>query len=484
MMNNASGNENPVKPDLKTNYIFKMIQEIVLLAAPLITVPYVSRVLGAEGIGDFSFLHSVISYFMMFAALGMADYGTREIARVRDDKKAYSRLFWEIRITGLIPGLICLALWIVVIAASGENRILLIALTPYLVGTLFDISWFYMGLERIRGLVIADSAVRMTGVVLMFVMVKESSDVAVYTAINAFIILVSCVCMWIFLPGQLSGSGLKNIPYRKHLKEMFVYFIPTVALSVYLVLDKTLIGVITKDPSQNGYYEQADKIIRVAKTFSFGILSAVATARMSYLYASDKKEEMNNAVTGSMDLVLFIGYGAVFGLIGISPNLVPVFFGQGYEPVETLIYLMLPLIPIISISNCLESHYYIPSGKRARSSRYIVTGAVLNLAMNLCLIPFLGAKGAVLASIAAELAITILFMYNCEGCVTAGMIGSLSVKRLAAGLIMAAALRFIGTAPITPVFVLFIQLLCGVVLYAFILILLKDTLVTKFVRIK
>ncbi len=470
------------QPDIKKNYIYRLIYELTLLAGPLITTPYISRVLGAEGIGDFSFTYSVTSYFMFFAALGIASYATREIAGVRDDRPAYSRLFWEIKLSGMIPGLVCLVLWAVFVMLNPVYRLLYLALTPYLLGTILDISWFYMGLERIKCTVVSGVIVRIIGFTLMFIMVRSREDVAVYCAINAVIILAANLGMWLFLPGYLTRVSIKDVPVSRHLKEMMVYFIPNIAMSIYLVLDKTLIGVITEDPYQNGYYEQADRIISVSKTFVFCVLGTVATARMSYLYANDRRDEIRSAISKSMDFIYFLGYGAVFGLLGVTHNLVPVFFGAGYEPVEELIWLMLPLILIVGISNCLESHYYVPAGKRAQSAGYIVAGAVLNFVMNICLIPLFGAKGAVIASIAAELLVSILFMINSDRCFTFDMIRRMSVKRVIAGTVMAAAVRFVGYLPINMVAALFIQVLSGVALYCLILFATGDELVRGFVK--
>ena len=133
-------------PDLKKNYIYRLLYELTLLAGPLITVPYVSRVLGPTGVGDFSFTYSVATYFILFCALGLSGYGTREISRCRDNEAAVSRLFWEIRLSGMIPGLICLVLWGIFILLTTRYKLLYLALTPYLLGAIFEIQWFYIGL--------------------------------------------------------------------------------------------------------------------------------------------------------------------------------------------------------------------------------------------------------------------------------------------------------------------------------------------------
>lgn len=465
-------------PDLKKNYIYRLLYELTLLAGPLITVPYVSRVLGPTGVGDFSFTYSVATYFILFCALGLSGYGTREISRCRDNEAAVSRLFWEIRLSGMIPGLICLVLWGIFILLTTRYKLLYLALTPYLLGAIFEIQWFYIGLEQVKDTALCGIGVRILGIILTFLLINDSGDTPIYCALNSSIVLITHLSMWLMLPKYLKKVSLKNIPVRKHLKETLVYFIPSIVMSIYMVLDKFLIGVITKDSCQNGYYEQADRVISVTKTFVYWVMVNVASARMSYLYAQDRHDEIKSAISKSMDYIFFMGYGAVFGLLGISHNLVPIFFGPGYEPVEKLIWLMLPLILIVSITNCLENYYYIPAGKRAQSTKYILAGAILNLIMNICLIPFWGADGAVMASLVAEVLIAVLFMIHCNSFLPPALLGSLSIKRILAGIPMAVAVWFTGTLAINGIAVLLIQMAAGVILYCLLLLMLRDSLIT------
>jgi O-antigen/teichoic acid export membrane protein len=184
----------------------------------------------------------------------------------------------------------------------------------------------------------------------------------------------------------------------------------------------------------------------------------------------------------TIDAILFLGFGAVLGLLGISHVLVPAFFGAGYEPVERLVYLMLPIIIIVGISSCLEYQYFIPTGKRALSTRYIIAGAVTNLILNLLLIPTLGAGGAVAASVAAEFLIMILYMMNCERAIDAGHVFSFSWKRVIVGIVMAITVSELGKLNTNSVVKIIIQLAVGALLYIGLLAAIKDSFIKRVLR--
>lgn len=469
-------------PSLKKNYLYRVFYEMLNLIMPFITTPYVSRVLGADGIGDYSFTHSIITYFMLFGALGTASYGTKTIAQARNDNQKTSQLFWEIELITVATTGICTIIWIGFILFGGRYSLLYLALMPFLLSTMFDISWYFTGRELIRNIVIRNSAVRITGIILLFVLVRKKDDILLYCIINSGTALLGNLSMWLYLPKMLDKVDPKTFTFKKHLHETLVYFIPTIATSVYMVLDKTLIGAITGDNFQNGYYEQATKIIRIVKSVAFLAVNSIMTARMSYLFSENNFSEIQNKIAKSLDFILLLSVGAVFGLLGISERFVPVFFGPGFEPVAVFIYLMSPLIVIIGISNSLGSQYYIPSGKRAQSSKYIIVGAAVNLILNLCFIPILSARGAILASLVAESVITSLYIYNCDGYLTFKDIYRMIWKRVIAGTLMACTVYGLGKLNWNNIATLITQVLCGGAVYCIILYMMKDRMLLEFFK--
>ncbi len=475
-MSPSDRKENTVKkPSIKKNFIYRTLYEVLLLVTPFITAPYVSRVLGADGVGIYSYTSSLMTFFTMFAALGTVSYGTREIAMNRDDKYKSSKIFWEIELLTIFTSLVCLAMWIVLSVFYLDYRVYLFALTPMLFGTMFDISWYFTGFEKISYTVIKNTMVRILGIICLFLFVKTKSDLMLYILLNSLVNLFGSLSMWTYLRKMLVRVNIRELRFGHHFKETMIYFVPTIATSIYTVLDKTLIGIITADDFQNGYYEQATKIVKIVKSVVFTSVNAVMEARISYLFAKKRIGEIKERINRSMSFILLLGMGAMFGLIGITENFVPIFFGEGYEPTIPLIYMMSPLIVIIGVSNCLGTQYYTPSGQRARSAKVIILGSVINLALNLCFIPTFGAGGAIVASIVAECTISVIYVKMSNGFMSFTTLWKMSWKRLIAGVIMCAAVYAVGINRLFGGFVnLAVQAVAGVAVYVLVLMIFRD----------
>ena len=471
------------QPSLKKNYLYRVFYEILILVTPFVTTPYISRVLGADSIGIYSYTHSIVTYFMLFGALGTVGYGAREIARTRDDKYLSSKLFWEIELMTIFTSGICLLVWIFVIIFSTKYRLYYIVLMPFIFSTMFDISWYFTGLEKVRNIVIRNSLVRIVGIVLLFVFVKKKDDLILYCIINSTSALFGNLSMWLYLPKMLVRVDFKSLKFKHHFHETLIYFVPAIATSIYTVLDKTLIGIITGSEFQNGYYEQATKIIKIVKSFVFVAVNSVVGARISYLFAEEKYNEIRRRISRSIDFIYLLAYGTMFGIVAVSSTFVPVFYGKGYEPVITLLYVMVPLILIIGTSNCLGSQYYTPSGQRKRSAKVIVLGAVINLILNILLIPKFQAYGATIASVIAEITIAIIYIQMCEGYMTWQQLWEFSWKRLIAGSIMCFTIIWMSKIiVVSDICLLIIQLISGMAIYMFVLLVLKDSMLSDLIK--
>jgi len=472
------------QPNIKLNYIYRTIYEILIVLIPLITTPYVSRVLGADGVGIYSYTSSIMTYFTLFAALGTATYGEREIARNRDNKELASKLFFEIELLTIITSSICILIWIMFILLSVEYRYYYIALMPLLFSTMADISWFFSGYEQMKYIVLRNSLCKIVGVILLFSLVNEKNDLVTYMIINSVISLVGNLSMWTYLPKMIVKVDLHTLQLKKHFKETLIYFIPTIATSIYTVLDKTLIGIITQDSFQNGYYEQATKIINIVKSVVFTSLNVVMGARISYLFMQKKYDEIKNRIERSISFIFLLGYGSLFGIIAVANEFVPLFFGESYEPVISLLYVMSPLIIIIGISNCLGTQYYTPAGLRLKSAKIIILGSFINLVCNLILIPKLGANGAAIGSLIAELSITILYVIKCDGYLSLRVIIKYSYKRIIAGVIMLFIIKLVDTFIILDaLFILLLEIIIGLLVYFVVLFIMKDSLLIEMISL-
>lgn len=470
------------QPSVKKNYIYSLLYQILTISTTFVTTPYVARILGAGGIGIYSYTFSCMTYFMMFASLGTSSYGMREISRCRDDVMEYSKKFWEIEILSVFTTLVCLLAWTLVIISSEKYRVYFIGLIPMLIAVMLDISWFYTGHEKIGYTVFLNAVCKILGVAAIFLFVKSRNDLLVYVLINSIVLMLGNLSMWLFLPKLLIKVDFKSLEVKKHLKETLIYFIPTIATTVYTVLDKTLIGLITQDTFQNGYYEQASKIINLAKTVVFVSVNKVMEARISYLYAERKIDEIKMRIEKSFSFILLLAYGAMFGLIAISKDFVPLFFGDGYVPVINLLYLMSPLVVIIGLSNCLGSHYYTPAGYRVKSAKYLVYGSIINLFANLLLIPSFKSSGAVIGSLIAEGTISYLYLKNCDQVLTVKQIIKLSYKKIIAGLVMMITILSISQMYNKGISLIIFEIVTGIFVYFTVLIIIRDTFIIECIK--
>lgn len=458
---------------IKRNYIYSTLYEILAIITPLVTAPYTSRIFGADGVGIQSYTNSIVSYFTLFAALGVESYGQREIARHRDNPKESSIIFGEIMLLTLITTGICLIGWLVLIFCSDQYTPYYAVLTITLISVPFDISWFFGGYEQFKYIVLRNTFFRLAGIVVLFVFVKEPSDLLLYMALLAATGLVGNLSMWTYLPRFLVKIDFRNLKISHHIKETIIYFIPTIATSVYTVLDKTMIGVLTGSEAENGYYEQATKVINIAKSMIFS-LNTVMSARMSYLFAQERMEEMKEKLNQSFGFLMLLGVPMTLGIIGVSKNFVPWFFGDGYDKTIDLLCILSPLIVIISISNCLGAQYFVPSGQRIRSTKGILCGSAINFACNLFMIPIWGAVGAAIASVLAESAISIIYVHMSRKFSGWKMIWKCFWKKMVAGLGMLLVVLMIGQEHTGDIWITFLQGVVGAGVYFLLIFLLRD----------
>lgn len=468
-------------PSVKKNFILSTGYQVLLVILPLITAPYVSRVLGSEGIGIYSVTNANQTYFAMIASLGTASYGAREIARARDSAKRRSILFWEIELMTVFTTILALIAWnLMILWVGGKYTPYYLVLTMSILAALFDISWFYTGMEQFAHIVTRNGLFKLLGVVMIFLFVRDRSDTLIYVAIMSATILLGNLSMWTSLPRYLVRVNMRKLRVWRHLRETMVYFIPTIATSVYTVLDKTLIGAITHSESENGYYEQATKIINMMKAVTFSSLNAVLGARISYLFEGKRYDEIRQRIRTSINYIFFMGMGICFGLIAVAPRFVPWFFGPGYGRVVEMLRLMAPIIVIIGVSNCLGSQFYTPAGYRKESAMYIIAGSCANFGFNCLLIPRFGGYGAIVASLIAETVITVLYLRHCRGYLRVRTLVTDGWKKLLSGAVMMGAVMAVMRPIGSDFLALVVGVVTGVAVYCGLLYVLRDHFLREF----
>lgn len=395
---------------LKKNYLYSLTYQILTLITPFVTTPYVSRVLGAEGIGVASYVSAVVFYFTLIAALGTATIGQRAVAYNRDDIEKRSVAFWNAEILNFCT--VCLAslIYFIFITWQTDNQVYYRILLLNIVTVALDVVWFFQGMEEFQKIVIRNIIFKFIGIGYLFLFVKTSGDVDVYLLGNALTALISAVSLWGYLPHYIKKLNWDSIKLKNTFRESILLFIPTLAISVYVVLDKIMLGWYTTDYAQNGYYEQAMKIAKMS-LLPVMSLASVMTPRISYCFQKRDWGSMQGYMYKSVRILWLISCPICFGLWAVSADFVPWFFGEEFTEVTDLIYILALLIPIQGMTIIMGGQFLV-SIKQERYFTYsVLVGATVNIILNYILIPKLLATGASVASIVGEIGVVSVQLY-------------------------------------------------------------------------
>ncbi len=468
---------------IKKNYIYNVFYNIVTLIIPIITAPYISRVLTPSGVGQFSFTYSIITYFTIFASLGFGIYAQREIANYQDDKEKQSKVFWEIILCRLATVLISLAINIVLILLNvyGDYSLLMWILCLNIFATAFDIAFFFQGNEKFKLITIFNTLIKILYLVSIFLFVKDIEDVWIYTLLHCLMTIVSNLGLWLFLKNKICKVSVKELRPFSHFKSSFRLFIPTIAISIYTVLDKTLIGVIMQSDTANGLYEQSEKIVKILLTI-ITCLGTVMIPRNSNEFAKGNIEKVKQNIYTATKFTWVLGFPIMFGTILISNNFVSWFFGEGFELCATYIIIFSALILIIGLSNILGQQYLLPVKEDKKYTIAVTLGSLINFVFNIILIFLFGVVGAIVATLLAEIVVTVMMFVFVRKDLDIKYMFKCMIKPLIAGIIMFAIGYPISLLFISSILNTFIIVGIGIVVYALTILLLKEEFVTDALR--
>lgn len=468
------------KKNISKNYIVNTLYQLLVVIMPLITLPYLSRVIGAEGIGVYSFNNSIISYFILFAVLGTGIYGQREIAYCQDDKDKVSRIFWEIQILRTVSTIISVIFLLIFIFFFGREKIILLILVPSLLNVLFDISWFWNGLEQFAFMTKRFIVLKLLYLISVFIIVKKAQDVYLYIALEVGFAVISNLSLWPHLRKYI--YKVKNIKPFSHFKAVFYLFIPSLAIQLYTVLDKTMLGLFaTNGYAENGYYEQAQGFIKSCLVLVTSLVTVMSPA-ISYCHARKDYDRMKLYLYNSYRYVWFVTVLLSIVTYSIAPYFIPLYLGPGYDKVIILVQACCPLFMIIGLSNITGLQYFIPCNKIKEHTCSLIVGSCLNIGLNLLLIPSLQSVGASLASVIAELSVTIaqFILLTRFGLIKVNMVMSSSIKFFISGVVaLTTSLFFLKYVSISWLSIILIIMLESFI-YILLLFLLREKLVLTY----
>ena len=467
---------------LITNYIYNILYQLVKIAMPIIIVPYTMGHLGETTLGISDFAANIASWFILFGTLGANIYGNRQIARVRDNIEDRSRTFFEILTMQIINMSIALVLYVCYsYFFVKSNQIIYYLHCLTVISSAFDITWFYYGVENFKTVSIRNIIVKVIGVGLIMLIVKRPEDLWLYVIINACSDLFGHIITYVQLKDYIQPVKYNIIEgYKKHIGATFVLFVPTIATSVYTLLDQTMLGFLTTDTGNVALYKAAQGFVKMFLYFITSI-GSVMLPRIANIYSkSGNSEELAGYLNTTFRIALFLSIPMMAGMISVSPFFIPWYLPNQLE-ISTLIQYSSPVIVFISISNVFGIQYLVPTGRNKEYSMSVISGAVVNCIVNFILIPRMAGVGAAIGSVVAEFTVMAVQYMAVHKEIRINAFGSF-VKYVVASLVMGVVVVFIGNNLGAHLITNIIQACIGCLVYGIILLILREELLINTIK--
>lgn len=395
------------KGSLKRNFAFNSAYQLLQVITPLVTTPYLARVLGPEQSGVFSYTQSIANYFVLFATLGISTYGVRAIAQCGDDRRLRSRVFWGAYASQLISGGLAALAYVAYAVFIHEGGMLITLLwSLWLIFAVIDVSWLLFGCEEFKIPTIRSTATKLLSLVFIFTFVKTRDDLWLYVLAISGSFFLNGIIVWPFVKRYVDYVRPSASEVKRHLKGNIGLFVPVIAVSVYTTLDKIMLGVMSTE-EQVAFFSYSERISRLPLSV-LQALGVVMMPRMSYLLMEGQREKALGLLKNSIWIMLAASMALAFGISAVAPEFVPAFLGEGYEPCVGIMTFLVVIIPVISVTNVIGKQYLLPLSRDREYTLSLIVGAGFNVVVNVILIPRMGAAGAAIGTIAAEVSILVV----------------------------------------------------------------------------
>ena len=462
---------------VKVNYILNLINTGTQMLFPLITFPYVCRVIEADGIGQINFFQSIISYISLFTCLGIPMYAIREIARDRSDVVQMNRTAMEILLLHsmlTLVGYAIVAILCLTVPQIQVNIPLFLILSLTIFFTAIGCEWFYQGIEDFKYITIRGLIIKTVSVVLLFIFVKSKTDLLYYGCYTVFGVLGGNIFNFFRLRKYIHRENIifSELHIKRHIKPVLKVFSFSVVTSIYLQLNTVLLGFL-KNALAVGYFAAATKVMQMLLTMS-ACLGSVMMPRASHLIAENREDEFNRLIQKSYDFTLAIALPMTIGLIFCAPSLITALCGVKFEHSILPSQIIAPIILMVAISNVFGIQVLFPKGKINVVTLCCGIGAVADLILNLCLIPFFSYIGTSIAYLGAEVATTVSMYFIGRKYIPIIYFKKSHLTYALGCIVMALALYGISLLQLPTLTILLLQGCSGVLAYFIILCICKD----------
>lgn len=382
------------------NFILNSSYQILAIIIPLITTPYIARVLGPKGVGINTYTGAIVQLFIVLAVLGTGNYGNREIAYLQNNKEKRSQVFWGINFLSWITASISILLFLIFVYFSPDYQSIYLWQGLAILTSMFDISWYFRGIENFKIIVIRNCIFKILSVIAIFIFVHNENDLDIYIAIMMIGNLLGSLSMWPYLRKEVFRPNFHQLYIWKHFKNVLYLFIPTFSSSIYLVADKYMIGAM--DSVNNaGFFNQSDIMIRLALSL-VGSIGVVMLPHVANLHSKGDFIEIRRSICKTFNIASGLSIPIFFGILAISIKFAPFFFGPSFHMVGPIMMLESPIIVFLTWSNVFGMQYLLPMNRMKPYTLSITIGAFINIGINLILIPLFGVIGATISTVFSE----------------------------------------------------------------------------------
>lgn len=463
-----------IKKQTIAQYIVNYLSQMILLLAPMLTIPHVSRVLGAEQIGMYSYTQSYVSTVLLVCTLGMGLYAQRETATVMNVISLRSQLVYELLLLRLIAALFGITVYVLgfFYFSDGPYRILFFIQIIDLIAGILDIAWLFYAIGWYAKLAIVNISVKLGYVFCVLVFVKTEEQLWLYVLLHSLSILISNGLLCILSGTSLEWAPVKKINIKQHIYPVLLLFLPQVAIHIYTVLDKWMLGWIAKDMSQNGYYEQASKIMHTILMLitSFGVVMLSDNSQKKY-----NDVDLCKKAGDALEFIMIVAIPIMFGCISIAEEITEVLLGHEFIASSSLIRILAINVVFIATSNVIGIQYLLVLRRQKEYTVSIICGAFVNILLNCMFIPKWKAQGAAFASIIAEFVVLCVQMFFVRKDFVFQRDKKKNViKCWISAVIMSGVLWLVNLDVKSSLLALAVKLIVGVVCYCVILVFLQE----------
>lgn len=400
---------------IKKNAFFNILLAVSQILFPLITFPYISRILQPQGVGAYTFVDSYTQYFVLIAALGIPIYGMREIAKTRHSVAERSKIFSELIVLHifitLVITLIYIGSFLLVPRLQSYTELFWIGST-LLLSSAFLIEWFYQGMEKFPFITIRTLFIRSASIICIFLLIKKRSDVTYYYAINCTAVLLNAVINLGYSRHFIKFS-ISGLEIKRHFKPLMYIFSSAIVSSVYTLLDSVILGFLT-NAMQVGFYTTAVKLSKIL-IMMLAAFTTVLVPPLSLAFKEDRFQDAKHLLQKSFDYVAFIGVPLSVGLFIIAKPLILLFSGSSFLPAVNALRLLSPTIFFVGLSYVFGMQVLNPTGNERYFFLATFIGMLVSVSANLLLIPWMEQLGAAITNLLVEftvMAILIKFALN------------------------------------------------------------------------